>query len=442
MDAKALPANLDAEQAVIGACILDRDAVIAVAPWLLADDFYLERHRFIYAAILACYEQRTPPDRVNVCDILRQRGQEAECGGGAYLVDCTQIIGHALHVEYHARIVVDTALARAIIQAGGQVAALGYEEGIERAALIAKVEDLMRRATQRAQTTALAYAEQVSREFMEWIAADAINAVPTGLTDLDRHLVGGFEHGDFVLLAARPSVGKTALALAIARNVARDGTRVLFVSFEMRRLKLWQRLVALEAGIEITRIRDKRHLGDGELGRIVEADGRLSQLPLVIDDQTEKTFSAIRTRALALQAQTPIGLVVIDYLQLVMPKSTNGKNREQEVAEVSKGAKALAMQLNCPVLGLSQLNRAVENRADRVPVLSDLRESGSLEQDADTVIFIHREDLYNQSGKANNVADLYVAKHRQGALGKIAVRYDPALNRWDDLSYSGDSYGR
>lgn len=429
------PTNLDAEAAVLGACLSDRDAIVAIAPSLETEHFYLERHRWIYAAMLALYERRVPCDLITVGDELRRAGHLEECGdtpGLAMLADSTPI---AQHVEYYATIVRDVALSRAMIEVGRAIAAAGYTTP-DRDALVKQASDLLERTTRQSQTSRLLTAEQASRLWQEHFSADRPVGQPTGIRTLDKHLIGGLHRGDLVILAARPSIGKTALALQIARNIAMTGDLVLYVSLEMKAVpSLWQRLLAVESGINSERIRmGQAGIGEGEMVGLMEADGRLSEATLMIDDDFSGSAFDIRTRALALQAERGrVSLVVVDYLQLVNGggdpnRKQDARNRVLEIGEISRSLKHLAGALDCPVLALSQLNRGVESRADRTPLLSDLRESGNLEQDADLVWFLKAPD-----DGTKNVCEVHIAKHRNGPLGKVALWFAPETGRWSDL---------
>lgn len=435
MEIPTLPVNYDAERAVIGSIILDRDAIIAIAPWLIVEDFYLPQHRAIYAAALNCYSRRVPPDLITIGEVLRQAGDFDGIGGIPGLMRYADTTPTAMHVEYYAQIVRDTALSRAMIEAGSDIASVGFESGLDRAALVHKAQQLLERATNRVQTSALATAEQVSREWGEAFNAGGSVGHSTGLYDLDRQLAGGFHRGELIIAAARPSVGKTALALQVARNIAKREGRVLFCSFEMKRVDLWSRLVAIESGVTLERVRQPEKAEGSDMSRIAEADGNLSQTPLLIDHDFGATIGDVRNRALALQAEKGgIALVVVDYLQLVNTPTGRERNRVLEVGEISRGLKRLSGELDCPVLALSQLSRGVEGRADKIPLLSDLRESGNLEQDGDVVLFLHRPELYGDA-QLKGICEIHIAKNRQGPLGKVALVYRPDTGRWMDMAY-------
>lgn len=429
-----LPANVDAEAAVLGSVLLDRDAIIAVAPWLKPDNFYLEKHRWIYTVMLELYATRTSADLITVSEGLRQRGQLVEVGDIGGLAMLADAVPTAYHVEYYAKIVRDTALARAVIQAGGAIAAAGYDTP-DREALVQKATALLEQTTQQSRASRLLMASQASRQWQEYFSSDHPIGQPTGLRSLDQMLVGGMHRGDLIILAARPSVGKTALALQIARNIARDGDLVLYVSLEMKGVpSLWQRLLGIESGIDTKRIQlGRRVMGDPEIARLVEADGRLSEYPLAIDDDFSGSAFDVRSRALALQAELGrVSCVVVDYLQLLNGpgegKKRSDENRAREVGEMSRSLKQLAGALDCPVIAVSQLNRGVESRADKTPLLSDLRESGNLEQDADLVWFLVRSD-----DALEHMIELHIAKHRNGPLGRVPLRFEKESGRWFDI---------
>lgn len=439
MDLPTLPVNYDAEMAVIGSIVLDRDAIVAIAPWLLADDFYLPQHKAIYAAALDCYSRRVPPDLITIGEVLRRTGDFDGIGGVPGLARYADAVPTAYHAEYYAQIVRDVALSRAMIEAGADIASVGYQPGLDRAALVHKAQQLLERATNRVQTSVLATAEQVSREWGEAFQAGGSVGHPTGLHDLDRQLAGGFHRGELIIAAARPSVGKTAIALQVARNVAANEGRVLFCSFEMKRVDLWSRLISVESGVPLERVRQPKLMDGDDMSRAADADGILSQMPLLIDHDFGATIGDVRNRALALQAEKgSIALVVVDYLQLVNTPAGRDRNRVLEVGEISRGLKRLAGELDCPVLALSQLSRGVEGRADKIPLLSDLRESGNLEQDGDVVLFLHRPELYGDA-QLKGVCEIHIAKNRQGPLGKVALVYRPDTGRWRDMAYQTPS---
>jgi replicative DNA helicase len=435
-----LPFNLEAERAVIGSLFLDRDSIIAVAPSLTADDFYLPAHREIFAAALDCYSRRVPGDIITVGEVLRQAGTLAEHGGEPGLAQYSLAVPTAYHVEYYAQIVADTALSRAMIQAGGNIASVGYEP-LDRAALVHKAQQLLERATQRQQGSAWVYGDQVS---IDWRAAKETGKsapVSTGIPSLDQHLGGGMYRGELLLLAARTSVGKTSLALQLTRNLMKCETLVPRFSIEMDRNALWDRMVSSVARVPVEKVRNYALPGvcsDQELIAIAEADGRLSEYgrSFSVIDARGVTITDIRNAALALQAERgQIGLLVVDYIQLAASPGRRDQNRVLEIGEVSRGLRRLAGELNCPVLALAQLKRGAGEGENKIPLLSDLRESGNLEQDADVVMFLDREELYNKNTQKKGVVDVHIAKQRQGPLGVVPLFFKAEFGRWSEMTY-------
>jgi replicative DNA helicase len=434
---KALPANIEAERATLGSILLNREAIIAIAPWLAAEYFYLEKHAWIYEAMLACYNARIPPDTRTVSEELRRRDRLEAVGGIPYLSELVDAVPTSYHVEYYARIVERTALLRKLIVAGGKIAALGYDEQDDLEATLDKAEATLFEVSQRRSTQDFVHIGQVIDSYYEQINylqehRGEVVGVPTGFRDLDE-ITGGLQRSDLIILAARPSVGKTSLCLSLAYNVATQyqGTVGIF-SLEMSREQLVQRLLAMDTRIDTHRLRTG-HIRESELQIVMEAMGRLASVPIYIEDTPGLSVMEVRSKARRLQAQAGVDLLIIDYLQLMQGRRTD--NRVQEVSEISRGLKALARELNVPVLALSQLSRAVEGRTSHVPMLSDLRESGSIEQDADIVMFIYREELYEKDTDKKGIAEIHIAKHRNGPIGVVPLRFDATTTRFMDLTY-------
>lgn len=425
-----LPVNIEAERATLGSLLMDRDCVLAVAPYLKPEAFYLERHRWIYEAVLACYEQRIPPELITVAEELRKAGRLADVGDIPALVELTNAVPTAYHVEYYAKIVVHLRLGRSVIEAGGRIANLGYDTGRAPNEMVETALEELQRATIRP-TTREPWAAGAWEE-LERLADGIAPGVPTGLIDLDKQ-IGGFLPGWLYILAARPSVGKSSLALQLAYNIMQRGDWVYFVSLEMKKRLIRHRLLAMLTGIDLQRI-GQHQVGDGELGRLTDATAQIAELPFEVDDSGKMSMADIRNAALQLTAErgTP-GLIVVDYLQQVETGKRREENRAVDVGDISRGLKQLAMALDCPVLALSQLNRAVEGRQNHIPQLSDLRESGGIEQDGDLVMFIYRDEMYNKDTDRHGIADLIIAKNRQGPLGTVAVFFDKRAQHWRDL---------
>lgn len=436
---KTLPADLDAERAVLGAVLMNREALLAIANWLQASHFYFERHAWIYAAMLACLARSTPPDTRTVSDELRRRDQLDSIGGVPYLADLIDATPTSYHVEHYAAIVERTAILRRLIAAGGTIAALGYDEqGELETTLTSAQAHLTEASRRRSSASVVPFSAPLETVFTAMMNGTA-PGLPSGFADYD-HITGGLHPHNLLILAGRPGHGKTGLALSLALNVADDGRRVLIFELEMSKEELAQRAIAQRSGVDLARIR--RHcLNDEQIGAVVDAMGPLSDLPIAVDDSGASTLTEIRARALReLNEHGELGLVIIDYVQLVCVTVQKGRTREQEVAEVSRGLKALAKELRCPVLALAQLNRAIEHRSDAIPTLADLRESGQLEQDADQVLFIVRPELLDKDTSEKGLGLLYIAKHRNGPMGVTPLRFDAATTRFQTLSHRTPDY--
>lgn len=439
MTEKILPADIDAEKATLGSVLMNRDAIVAIAPWLTPGRFYLERHAWIFAAMLACYSRREPPDTRLVSAELRSQGRLDAAGGIPYLSELVDSVPTSYHVEYYARIVERMGVLRSGIQAAGRIAAIFYDERDDLDAAVGDAYAALDAATARAadERALTPLARIVEQRYIAISAAvergERVQlGVPTGLCDLDEH-TGGMHKSDLVILAARPGVGKSSLALTIAQHVAEPGARVDLFSLEMSRDQNLDRLIAMRTGIDLMDVREMA-LDDRKLAHYMEALGWAHQLPIHIDDTAALTLTDLRARELRLIAHAgPPALLIVDYLGLLrIPKA---KSRYEEVSEIARGLKNLAKELDVPILALCQLSRAVEGRIDHVPMLSDLRESGELEQAADVVMFIYRDELYNRETDRKGVAELHIAKHRHGPMGVVPLRFDAATTRFDTLSY-------
>ncbi len=439
-----VPYNIEAERSVLGAIMTHRDAIISVAAWLKPEDFYREVHAWIYEAQLECYGRREPPDLVTVAAELERRGRLEQAGGAVYLSALVDAAPTPVHVEYYGHIVERCAVLRRLIVAGGQIAAIGYEASEDVEESLSRAEELILAIAQRRVTRDFVPIKEVTSEYFDRLSRlrtthTGVIGVPTGLRDLD-DLLGGLQPSDLVILAARPSAGKTSLALTIAHNAALLGSSVGIFSLEMSREQLVQRLIAMETRIDSHRLREGR-LDDDEFRLVAEAMGRLAEMPIYIDDTPGLAVSELRSKARRLHAEAEVELYVIDYLQLMQGKRT--ENRVQEISDITRSLKGLARELNVPVLTLSQLSRSVEHRTPHVPVLADLRESGSIEQDADVVMFIYREAMYepNLEEDKKHVAEIYIAKHRNGPTGKVPLYFDERTTHFSDLAQRLDDSG-
>ncbi|MDQ6694176.1 MAG: replicative DNA helicase [Chloroflexota bacterium] len=433
---RPVPYDVAAEEAVLGSLLLDRDAIIKIAPFLHPEDFYREAHGWIYGAVLDLYARREPPDPVTLSSELERGGRLQNVGGYSYLISLVNRTPTAVHIEYYAHIVERTSVLRRLISAGGEIAALGYSEEAEVSQTLDKAESLLFAVSQRTADNGFTSIEQVLNEYYDRIESiqnnpGAVVGVPTGFHDLDE-ITGGLQPSDLIILAARPGVGKTSLALGIAHNAASKGKRVGVFSLEMSREQLVQRLLAVETGVDSQRLR-LGYLTDEDWHVVSDAIGRLAQMPIYIDDSAGLNIHELRSKARRLEAETGVDLLIIDYLQLMQGSARKDGNRVQEVTEISRNVKVMARELNIPVLACAQLSRAVESRTKHVPMLSDLRESGSIEQDADMVMFIHREEMYDEETEKKGIAEIHIAKHRNGPLATIPLRFFARTTKFTDL---------
>jgi len=441
------PHDVAAEEAVLGSLLVDSAAMVEVADAVEPQDFFREQNRWLYEACLALYRREEPLNQVTVAHELARQGRLEEVGGVAYILHLISSVPTSVHARYYAQIVHRLAVMRSLIVAGGQIAALGYQAGPDEEATLDKAEDILFRLRhgQRPRDF-VSIRDELSRYFEEAPptpleeAAGRIPRVFTGFGDLDE-LMGGLQRSDLIILGARPSQGKTSLAINIARNAALEQrAKVAMFSLEMARGPLVQRFLSAEAGVDTRRVRLGLY-SEEEEQRIMEASGLLAEAPIYIDDSPLLRLVELRSKARRLWYDQGIDLIIVDYLQLVQGDGRT-ESRVQEVSDISRGLKSLARELEVPVLAVSQLSRAVEARASHRPVLSDLRESGSLEQDADAVLFIHREEAYYTEEEwlrqnfdkpyPRGQANIIVAKQRNGPTGQVDLRFVPRLAKFED----------
>lgn len=429
------PHNIEAEQSVLGSLLIDRDAIIRVASYLKAEDFYVSANATVYRAIQDLYNRREPTDFVTLSDELERRGTLEDIGGVGYLSSLLSAVPTAVHVEYYGRIVERTATLRRLIDAGTSIVGIGYQDNVDTEDALDSAEQVLFQVSQHRTTKDFQSIHDVIDRFFDQLEylqnnRDELVGVPSGFTDLDR-LTGGLQRSDLVIVAARPSMGKTAFALGVAYGAAvQHGRTVGIFSLEMSAEQLVQRLLSTESGIDSHKIR-LGNIDDREWEEISRAFGRLSEAKIFIDDSASAGIMDIRSKARRLQAEQGLDLVIVDYLQLMSGRRS--ENRVQEISEISRGLKGLARELNVPVVALSQLSRAVESRSDHRPLLSDLRDSGAIEQDADIVMFIYREEKYDEHSDRKGIAELIVAKHRNGPVDTVNLRFFEATARFADL---------
>lgn len=414
------PHSAEAEESVLGALLLDKDAIISVAEFLSSKDFYDERHKLIYECVLELYEERVPIDVLTVADRLKKRKALKKIGGASYLAELANRVPTAAHVEHYGKIVKDAATKRSLMAAATRLVDLSLDESLAAEELLDKAESEVFSLTQRHLSRSFTSVRDALTESFDRLdelhkQAEGLRGVPTGFKDLD-DVLAGMQRSNLLILAARPGVGKTSLALSIAQNLTVVYKRpVGFFSLEMSKEELVDRLLVAQADIDAWRLKTGK-LSEEDFTKLSNAMGELAEAPLYIDDTPALSIMEMRTKARRLQVDAGVDLIIVDYLQLA--RSRQLENRVQEVSEISQGLKNLARELKIPVLALSQLSRAVEQRGEKRPQLADLRESGSIEQDADVVMFLWRED----EEKMENVR-LDIAKHRNGPLASVKLYF-------------------
>lgn len=436
--ARVPPHNLEAESSLLGSMLLSRNAVAEAVGRCSEDDFYKPAHGHVFRAITALYGRGEAVDAVTVSDELRRQGVLDAIGGPGLLLTLQSETPAISNAQRYAGLVEEYALLRRLIGVAYEIAEIGYDVPEDVTAAIDMAESMVFSVAQRRVSDSLAPLKQLLEASLDHLGmlydrGEMITGVPTGFRDLDEHL-GGLQAANLVIVGARPSMGKTSFALGVAAHAAVVAkTSVLLFSLEMSQLEITNRLLCAEAGVEATRMRNGR-LQERDWPRISHAVSRLGSAPLFIDDDPNLTVMDIRAKARRLSASDAgLGLVIVDYLQL-MTGRTKAENRQVEVSEISRGLKILARELQVPVLALSQLSRTLEARADKRPVLADLRESGSLEQDADVVMFLYRDEMYNPDSADRGSAEVIVAKHRSGPTGKVNLAFLDHYTRFADMA--------
>jgi replicative DNA helicase len=432
------PYNLPAEESVIGAMLLSRDAIAAAVETCGSADFYKPAHGHVFEAIVSLYGQGEPADPVTVADELRRAGLLEAAGGITALLSLQASTPATANAGRYARIVEEHALLRRLIAVANEIAELGYSMPEDIASTIDRAESMVFEVAERRVTDSLMPLKELLSDSLDRLErlyerGESITGVPTGYTDLDERL-SGLQPSSLVIIGARPSMGKTAMALGIAANAAMDGhVPVLFFSLEMSHSEVTQRLLCSEARVDATRVRNGR-LHESDWPKISKAIGRLGEAELFIDDNPNVTVMEIRAKARRLKSRVGgLGLIIVDYLQLMSGRNS-AENRQVEVSEISRGLKILARELEVPVVALSQLSRNLETRADKRPVLADLRESGSIEQDADVVMFIYRDEIYNSESADRGTAEIIISKHRNGPTGTSQLAFLDHCTRFANMA--------
>ncbi len=435
---KVPPQSIEAEMSILGAILIDEEVLADVTDKIHAEDFYEKKHAAIYAAMLRLYEKHSPVDLLTLSDELKKKSELDMIGGTSYLTELTNYVPTAAHAAAYADMVAQNAVRRRLIKVSSQIAELGYDGDNTVQDLLQKAEKDLYAVSDATQKDDLVSIESILTESFDRMEElhrnkGALRGVPTGWRDLD-NMTAGLQKSDLVILAARPAMGKTTLVTNLAYNVATKAKKaVLFFSLEMSKDQLVDRMLADAAGVDSWNIRTG-NLSDDDFAKISEAMGEMAEAPLFFDDTPGLSVLEMRTKARRQAHQTPLGLIIVDYLQLMQGSSRSyDGNRVQEISEISRGLKLIARELNVPVVALSQLSRSVESRSPQIPMLSDLRESGSIEQDADIVMFIYREAYYNPDTDRQNVTDLILAKHRNGPTGKVELYFHPERLRFMSL---------
>lgn len=438
------PQNAEAEASLLGALLIDSDAVVKIADHLSPRDFYDKKHEKIYEAIIQLYERHESIDVLTLADRLKNNGVLDQVGGPGYLTELTNFVPTAAHVEQYAEIVSQKAMRRRLIAASQEITGLSYDESKQLRELIEEAETKLFEVSQQHIKQDIISLEAIlsaSFDRLDDLHKDKnkIRGVSTGFKDMD-NMLAGFQRSDLIILAARPSMGKTALALNFAHNVALLAQQpVLIFSLEMSKEQLVDRLLSMESGVDAWALRTG-NLTDSDFEKIGQAMGTLSEAQIFIDDSAGITLSDLRTKARREAHQRELGLIIVDYLQLMSGGSRFGNegNRVQEISEISRGLKGVARELNVPILALSQLSRSVESRNPQIPQLADLRESGSIEQDADVVAFIYREEYYNPETDRKKLTDILIKKHRNGPTGAVELYFDNEKQRFRSVDSRHD----
>jgi replicative DNA helicase len=430
------PHNIEAEASLLGAVLIDSDAIVKIADIVSADDFYDPKHGRIFEAIVQLYEKHNPIDVLTLSDQLKSSGFIDFVGGAAYLTQLTNFVPTAAHVEQYAEIVAQKALRRRIIKVSQDTVQLGYNEERELQELIEEAESRLFEVSQKHIKQDITSIESILGESFDRLDElhkdkGKLRGIPTGFKDLD-NILAGLQRSDLFILAARPSMGKTAFSLGLAHSIALKASEpVLVFSLEMSKEQLVDRMLATESGVDAWALRTG-NLTDSDFEKIGHAMGTLSEAQIYIDDTPGITVSDLRTKARREAHIRPLGLIIVDYLQLMSGGSrfAGDGNRVQEISAISRGLKGIARELNVPLIALSQLSRSVESRTPQIPQLQDLRESGSIEQDADVVAFLYREDYYNPESERKNIMDIFIKKHRNGPTGAVELYFDREKQRF------------
>ena len=440
---KIPPQNLDAEMSLLGAILIDDEVITDASEIVAAKDFYDKRHQAIYSGMMRLYERHKPIDLLTLTDELKKKDQLEAVGGSAHLTELTNYVPTAAHAASYAEIINQKAVRRRLIKASAEISEMGFDEETTTQELLEKAEAELFSVSDQTLKQDLVSIESILTESFDRIEElhrnkGQLRGIRTGYRDLD-NMTAGLQRSDLIILASRPAMGKTTLVTNLAYNVATIAKLpVLFFSLEMSKEQLIDRMLADASGVDSWNIRTG-NLSDDDFSKISEAMGEMAEAPIFIDDTPGLSILGMRTKARRAAHDHPLGLIIVDYLQLMQASGNNNGNRVQEVSEISRGLKLIARELNVPLIALSQLSRSVESRTPPIPQLSDLRESGSIEQDADIVSFIYRPAYYEPDNpEVKNITDLIIAKHRNGPVGKVQLYFHPERLRFMSLDKRRD----
>jgi replicative DNA helicase len=430
------PQNIEAEQAVLGAILLDSEALVVCQERIRAEDFYRTAHQRIFEAMTELSEENEPIDLVTLTAKLKDKQLLEEVGGVSYLSELANAVPTAANVDYYAAIVEEKSMLRRLIREATEIVTNGYSGVEDVGELLSEAERRILNIANRRSSGFIPIKDALMDVFerIEYLHTNrgGTTGIPSGFIDLDR-MTSGFQRSDLIIVAARPSVGKTAFALNIAQNVGvRSKETVAIFSLEMSAAQLVQRMICAEANVDAGRLRTG-FLESEDWEKVTMAIGTLAEAPIYIDDSPTITVADIRAKCRRLKKERGLGLIVIDYLQLIQGRGKPGENRQQEVSEISRTLKAIARELDVPVIALSQLSRSVEQRQDKRPLMSDLRESGSIEQDADIVAFLYRDDYYDKESERQNIIEIIIAKQRNGPVGTVELAFLKNFNKFVNL---------